>query len=328
MSNRHQIFAPLSTRFWDLHPLIDWGDEGLGDRPAMGFSLLPRHRQAPLLESARVFVNARFGAGARGGLVRRMTREEMRIVPTAREKVKFTKRHEGDWQTVTLASPATLYGMKSEVRRGGRFMLEMHYSMHSHLPLVRWQITVRNTGKTAVIIQSAALLRVGPLKPRKQHGRLDFLPTRFRLFSLKRSPKTQSAYYNITQRFGSLRLHPLDTPPLEYHLFAAGQAGLLESALPREAAISHAATALLFGSTENHSALLFTLALPPQMGLSQTLNTDPLAPGISLNLSTNFLLREGESLELPVITAFWLAPEEQYPDEIWGALAEQARRLE
>jgi len=320
VDDRYQNFPPLSGRFWDLQPLIDWGDAGLEDRPAVGFSLLPRHRQAPLFENARAFVNARFAAGGCGGLVRRMTREEMRIVPIAREKVKFATVSEGGWKIATLSSPAVLYGMKSEVRRGGRFTLEMRYSLHNRLPLVRWQITVQNTGKTAVTIQNAMLFRVGPLKPRKQHGRLDFLPTRFRLFSLKRSPKTQSAYYNITQRFGSLRLHPLDTPPLAHHLFVAGQAGALESSLPREVALSHAAAALLFGSTENHSALLFALDASPAAELTPKVNADPLAPGLSLSLNTNFLLREGESLELPAITAFWLAPDEQYPDEVWRAL--------
>ncbi len=320
MDNRYQTFAPLSTQFWDLRPLIDWGDAGLEDRPAVGFSLLPRHRQAPLFENARAFVNAHFAAGARGGLVRRVTREEMRIVPIAREKVKFTTGSEGDWEIATLSSPAVLYGTKSEVRRGGRFTLEMRYFLHRRFPIARWQITVRNIGETAVAIQNATLFRVGPLKPRRQHGRLDFLPTRFRLFSLKRSPKTQSAYYNITQRFGSLRLHPLDTPLLAHRLFAAGQAGALESSLPREVALSAATTALLLGSAESHSALLFALDAPPAAELTPKVNADPLAPGLSLSLNANFQLREGESLELPAITAFWLAPDGQYPNEVWRAL--------
>jgi len=327
VNNRYQDFAPLSTRFWDLLPIVDWGDVGLEDRPAVGFSLLPRHRQAPLFEKSRGFVNARFAAGARSGLVRRITGEEMRIVPIAREKVKFTANYKDDWETALLTSPAALYGTKSEVRRGGLFTLEMRYFLHRHLPIVRWQMTVHNLGKTAVTIQKAMLFRVGPLKPHKQHGRLDFLPTRFRLFSLRRSPKTQSAYYNITQRFGSLRLHPLETPSLAHHLFAADEARILGNSLPREVAVSETTTILLLGSAENHSALLFAVDPPPEMEFIPKVNADSLAPGLSLSLNANFLLREGESLELPAVTAFWLAPGEDYPDKIWNVLAEKTSHL-
>ncbi len=245
---------------------------------ALGFSLLPRQMALPLLEKARFFLTLR---GAQGGM---WSREPLALAPSrARgEEVRYTRSHESVWETAMLEAAAVLWGRRTHQARGGAFTLRVEYRLHREAPLLTWKMHITAAKpQQRLRVERLTLLRVGPPRPVRPRGRGDFFPTRFRLFKLRRSPQTQSAYYNLTQRFGSLRLHALDVLPFEVDEPSAEAWERLRAWWP---AFQPAHGVVLRGEGAEASLLLAVGPTPFAAQWSVQANTTPLAPGLTLHL--------------------------------------------
>ncbi len=301
MSRKHR-FSPITTPFWDFIFLIDWGDEDLNDTAALGFSLLPRQMEAPLLEHARSFVTVQFTASGPKAARRVATNERMRIVPhrDALSPEALKRRTRNAWEHGFIRLPATLWGMRSHSARSGGLDLRLHFAQHRQAPLLLWQLGIVNASPYPLKVDSITLLRVGPQRKVSKRGRSDFIPTRFRLFKLRRPPTTQSAYYNLTERFGSLRLHALDTFPLTAW---QPQSQMVQQALPSELAHFPLAHTYAIGNRERGLGLLLGVGEPTFPATFEAqLNPDPLAPGLTLRLLPQGLqIPAGGKLTLPAI---------------------------
>ena len=301
-SPRKHYFPTTSSTIWDLMPLLDHGDPALDDVAAVGFSLLPRVMDAPMLEHARAFLSVR---GARRSPF--PFRETMRVVPRGGSQPDYRHNRLDAWETIAITLPARLEGLRSHQPRGGKLTLSIHYHLHRTYPILVWELAAANQSSHPLALTRATLLRVGPEHQVSQHRRSDFIPTRFRLFRLRRPPKAQSAYYDLTERFGSLRLHPLDALPFTTHTpdpqraaralpetprgFAPAQAWMLAVASPQRALL------LMAGQAAFPAAWDFQV------------NPDPFAPGLTLRLTPSApppLLAPGSTLTLPPVLLAWL----------------------
>ncbi len=301
MSRKHR-FPPISTAFWDFVFLIDWGDEDLNDTAALGFSLLPRQMEAPLLEHARTFVTVQFTSRGPKAARRVATNERMRVVPH-REALPATalrRRSRSAWEHGFIRLPASLWGMRSHSARSGNLSLRFHFAQHRETPFLLWQLGILNASPYPLKVDSITLLRVGPQRKVSKRGRSDFIPTRFRLFKLRRPPTTQSAYYNLTERFGSLRLHALDTFPLAA---AEPPRAAAQRLIPPSLASFTLAHSFVIGNrTRGLGLLLGVGAFPFPATFEAQCNPDPLAPGLTLRLLPQGLqIPAGGKLTLPAV---------------------------
>ncbi len=306
-SSRKHLFRPLSLPWWDFAPLFDWGDPALEDIGAAGFSLLPRLLEAPTLEHARTFLTVRFPSPS---LSKALANEAMIIAPLAGEAAPTPPQRvtHGNWEHLQTEAPAALYGTRSHQSRHGGLRLQCRYYLHRQQPVVGWQLTITNTTRRPLRLESATLLRVGPTQKVRKHRRSDFIPSRFRLFKLQRAPKTQSAYYDLTERFGSLRFHALDAPAFsieetEHPASLAGSWSLPEGCFPP------AYGAVL--KPESGSEVRLFAGAPSFPGRFQLqANTDPLAPGLTLRLlpAQEVIIAPNTSFSLPPTALVWLEP--------------------
>ncbi len=298
-SSRKHLFRPLSLPWWDFVPLFDWGDPALEDLGAMGFSLLPRRVDAPTLEHARAFLTVRFPSASLG---KALANEAMVVVPVAAEAPPAPPRHttRGPWEHLQTETPAALHGTRSHQSRQGGLKLTCHYDLHREQPVVAWRLGITNTTPRPLRLESATLLRVGPAQKVRKHRRSDFIPSRFRLFKLQRAPKTQSAYYDLTERFGSLRFHALDA--LAFQAEEAANPAALASGLPLPEGCFPPAYAALLKPESGPALALLTgpAAFPGHFRLQ--VNADPLAPGLTLRLLP------AEEVIIPPRAAFTLPP--------------------
>jgi len=299
-SQRKHQFAAVALPAWDFIPLVDWGDPALEDTGALGFSLLPRQAEMVLLESARTF----FSVHARQGGVRRMLAEKMFVVPRgASAQLLFSRHRDGAWTHVSVGSPAALYGLRSNsVRRQG-LTLGAHYALSHEHALLCWQLGVANRTRQTLAIDTVTLLRVGPPHPVNRHRRTDFNPSRFRLFKLRRPPKAQSAYYDLTERFGSLRLDALDTPRLRAAVVPPEAA---QQALPiTDFTVSYA---LVMQTEDARGGALLAVDTRGHPGAFRyEANTDRFAPGLTLRWQPEGLTIPARGgMALPKMALMWL----------------------
>ncbi len=304
-SPRKHLFRPLALPWWDFVPLFDWGDPALEDIGAAGFSLLPRRLDAPTLEHARTFLTVRFPSPSLG---KALTNEAMIIapVPTETPPTPPQRATHGQWEHLQTETPAALYGTRSHQSRHGGLRLECHYRLHRQQPIVAWHLKVTNTTRRPLRLESAALLRVGPIQKVRKHRRSDFIPSRFRLFKLQRAPKTQSAYYDLTERFGSLRFHALDA--LAFHTEEAADPAALARDLPLPEGCTPPAYGALLQPEGGRGLVLLAGAAAFPSRFQLEVNADPLAPGLTLRLvpTEEVVIPPGEAFPLPPTALAWL----------------------
>jgi len=304
-STRKHLFRPLSLPWWDFVPLFDWGDPALEDIGAAGFSLLPRRLDAPTLEHARTFLTVRFPSPS---LSKALANEAMIIAPLPGKTAPAPPQRttHGHWEHLQTETPAALYGTRSHQSRHSGLQLQCHYRLHRQQPIVAWHLNVTNTTRRPLRLESAVLLRVGPTQKVRKHRRSDFIPSRFRLFKLQRAPKTQSAYYDLTERFGSLRFHALDALAFQVEELANPVVMALDLPLP-ESCMPPAYGALLQPEGGRGLALLAGAAAFPSRFQLQV-NADPLAPGLTLRLvpTEEVIIPPGKALHLPTTVLAWL----------------------
>ena len=299
-SQRKHQFAATALPAWDFIPLVDWGDPALEDTGALGFSLLPRQAEMVLLESARTF----FSVHARQGGVRRVLAEKMFVVPRHTDAPpSFFRQRRGEWTHIGIGTRATLYGLRSHNARSHALRLGAHYALSHEYALLYWQLGVANRTRQTLAIDTVTLLRVGPPRPVNRHRRTDFNPSRFRLFKLRRPPKTQSAYYDLTERFGSLRLHALDAPRVHVAPVSPEAA---QQALPLpDFAVSYA---LVMQTEDARGGALLAVDTRGHPGAFRyEANTDRFAPGLTLRWQPEGLTIPARGgLALPKMALMWL----------------------
>ncbi len=305
-SQRKFFFERTLLPAWEFAPLVDWGDPALDDTGALGFSLLPRRPEMAMLENARTFFSVRMPAPG----LKRMVAEKMFVVPrrTKFAPHRFVERR-GAWTHVRTATRASLYGLRSNTPRSNALGLSAHYMLSHESPAIVWQIGVLNRSGKRLRVDTVTLLRVGPPQRVSRHRRTDFNPARFRLFKLRRPPQAQSAYYDLTERFGSLRLHALEAPRL---LALEVPAGVAQAAVPLpDFSVSYA---LVLRQADARGGMLLAVDAHHAPGTYRfEANTDRFAPGLTLRWQPeDFRLPAYGTAKLPKIALVWLSPEDAH----------------
>ena len=299
-SERKYHFDTIDTPLWAFAPLIDWGDPALDDHGAMGFSLLPREVDALTLENARTFVVARFlGLSP---LARLLTGKLLIAPQRTAEPPGFTTTSDEEQRRVEAEVPAGFYSLRGAEQREGKAMLGIRYTLSLELPMIFWQLSITNHNRLPLRVENATLFRVGPPHAVNPRRRTDFHPARFRLFKLRRPPKAHSAYYDLTERFGSLRMHALDAPPLEVDaspnmLYAA-------TTLPRFAP----EYAVMLRTQDRQHGMLLAVERSVYPGrFTFEANTDRFSPGFTLRwVPASLVIPPQESVTLPRVALYWL----------------------
>ena len=299
-SERKYRFDTIDTPLWEFAPLVDWGDPALNDHGALGFSLLPRAVDTLMLENARTLLVARF----RGlGFLARLLTGKMVVAPrrTAAPPAFAVTRSAAQTQA-EIEVPAGFYGLRNAEQREGQATLALSFAVSQQAPMVCWQLTLTNRNRLPLQVESVTLFRVGPPHPVRPHRRTDFHPARFRLFKLRRSPKAHSAYYDLTERFGSLRMHALEAPPLEVD---ASENMLYAAATMPQFAPEYA---VMLHTQGRQQGMLLAVEKPVPPGrFAFEANTDRFSPGFTLRWTpASLIVPPGERVTLPKVALYWV----------------------
>ena len=300
LSKRKYRFDTIETPLWEFTPLIDWGDPALNDHGALGFSLLPRAVDTLMLENARTFVVARF-LGL--GFLARLLTGKLLVAPRrAAAPPAMSVSSDAAQTQVTIETPAGFYGLRNAEQREGQAALALSFAVSQQAPMVCWQLTLTNHNRLPLRVENATLFRVGPPHAVRPHRRTDFHPARFRLFKLRRSPKAHSAYYDLTERFGSLRMHALEAPPLEVD---ASENMLSAAATMPQFAPEYA---VMLRTQDGQHGMLLAVEKPVSPGkFAFEANTDRFSPGFTLRWTpASLIVPPRESVTLPRVALYWV----------------------
>lgn len=300
--SRWKPLGKLTNPFWEFHLLMDRGQPDLGDPSVPLFSLLPRKAHLPQIEGARLRLT----------LSHRTSHGKVLAALNPARLAWYRPSDAADgWQRGVLAAQAFLMLPSGKGRVAGKILWLLSFALHQERPLLLWQSTVHNLSRRPVTLRRYAPLALGPDThnlPRK--GLLDLFPARFHLFRLFSRPVSPSAYYNLTERFGSLRFGEsarafqstalrLDAPAQPLH--AWWQAAPRPPTPPSWPAPPLTLQALRLPA-ERRALLLVTQNAHQAKWWVQD---NPLAPGIRLVFYPEVALAPGEAWSGPPVLLAW-----------------------
>jgi len=306
--SRWKPIGKLTNPFWEFQTLLDQGQPDLGDPSVPLFSLLPRMAHLPQIEGARLRLTLSHRA-SHGKVLATLNPERLAWyrVPT----------EENGWQRGLLAAQAHLMLPSGKGRVEGNLLWLLSFALHQKAPLLLWQSAVHNLSRLPVTLRRYAPLALGPDShnlPRK--GLLDLFPARFHIFRLLSRPISPSAYYNLTERFGSLRLsesaRPFQAASLTMETLAKPLHAWWQAA-PKPPTPPYWPSAPLTLQTlhipaESRALLLITQNAHQAKWWVQD---NPFAPGLRLVFYPEVTLAPGEAWQGPPVLLAWYDPEIQ-----------------
>ncbi len=311
-ASRWQPLGKIANPFWELHFLMDRGQADLGDPAVPLFSLLPRQREVPQIEGARLRLT----------LSHRQSHGKV-LATLAPDQVEWRPLPDDQgWHRAQVQAVARMMIPSGKGLVSGRLEWSIFFALHAEQPWVVWQSLLHNPNPYPVTLQRYAPLAVGPgSEALSRRSLADLFPARFRFFRLRSRPIEASAFYNLTERFGSLRLSeeplPLKALALDEEALEAGQqwARRLVAFLEGLALGDDPLLMGLMGLAGGTSALLVTA---PQVDQIEWLpQTDPLSPGLRVVYHPWLTLEPGATWAAPPLLLAWLHPQTVLPGVPW-----------
>ncbi len=302
---RWKPLGSLRNPHWELQILLDRGHLDLGEPALPLFSLLPRRHGFPQLEGVRLRLTVRHRISHGKVLAS--------LIPSQIIWGRFEDA--GEWQRGLLFAEARLVLPSGKGRVSGRLAWMIGFALHKTAPLLLWQSSLRNLADRPITLQRYAPLVVGPDTsnlPRK--GLLDLFPARFHIFRLSAPPIKPSTYYNLTERFGSLRLSETTEALQSTTGTLSHWPPALQGALPEPPAIPEAPYAtegpLTWQVLQERGQAQALVALAPQRYQVRWWTQDnPYSPGLRLVYYPNESLPPGELWQAPPTLLGWSTAE-------------------
>ncbi len=312
--SRWRLLGEQANPQWLLRLHLDPGQADLGDPGLPLFSLLPQHSEVPQIEGARLRVTVSHRQ-SHGKVLATLLPERTSGQEGAAE---------GDWLPAEIQGEARLMLPSGKGRVPGRLEWRIRFALHAQWPLLLWQSWLYNPNPFPLTVQRYAPLAVGPEQGRlARKGWADLFPARFRFFRLRGRPLQASTYYNLTERFGSLRLAPEPSPLQAATLSPAEEASLLvgirDLAPPQGNLLPSPPLFAGVLRAPGHKGALLLLS-PQAKDMAWFPQPDAYSPGLRLVFYPRSVLPPQEEWAAPPTLLAWIRPQEAFA-ALWAALS-------